>query len=114
MTLFELRRLCKLWQRRLRITDWTISIRWGTPEEMPDSLGSAVYDPRQMRAEVLIRPGVDEGYPDGGVEQTIVHELLHLVLHGDTEYEREVILQERAINQIADALFWAYRGRRQK
>jgi hypothetical protein len=112
MTLFELRRLCRLWQKRLRITDWTITIGWGTQAEMPDACGTAQYDPRQMTAEVLIRPGTDEAYPDGGVEQTIVHELLHLVLHGDTEYERECIMQERAINQIADALYWAYRRRK--
>jgi hypothetical protein len=33
-------------------------------------------------------------------------------MHGDQEYRGEKIMQERAINQIADALYRAYRRKR--
>ncbi len=108
MTTAQLNRLCKIWKERLRVTDWTTSICWATDEEIPDCVGSTIYDPRSMTAEIKIRSGDDEAYLDGGIEQTIIHELLHIVMHGDVEYEKENIMQERAINQIADALYWSY------
>ncbi len=114
MTTSQLIKLCKTWKERLRITDWDTAIRWATDEEMPENLGETVYDPRNMAAEIKIRPGQDPVYPDGGVEQTIIHELLHIVMHGDVEYEKENIMQERAINQIADALYWSYHTKRKK
>ena len=115
MTLFELRRLCRLWQKRLRLENWAIAISFGTPAEMKDNLGSAGYDPRDLAADILIMPGAtDARYHDGGIEQTVIHELLHLVLHGDTEYAGEDVRQERSINVIADALYWAYRGKRRQ
>lgn len=114
MTKKQLEKLCITWQERLRVTDWTVSIRWVTEQEMPDCLGSTVYDPRNMTADIQIRPGLDPCYLDGGVEQTVIHELLHVVIHGDVEYEKENIMQERAINQIADALYWAYRSKKKR
>lgn len=111
----SLSRLCKLWQKRLRITDWSIRIGWGKSEKM-DALGLTEYDPRGMSAKVTIAEGMaDAAYEDGGIEQTVIHELLHIVIHGDQEYTGEQIMQERAINQIADALYRAYpRGKRGK
>ncbi len=108
MTTVQLRRMCKLWQKRLRITDWTVTITWATPEEMPENFGETQYDPRNMIAKIRVREGGDDSYPDGGTEQTVIHELLHIVMHGDKEYRCERIMQERAINQIADALFWSH------
>ena len=109
MTLGALKKLCETWQSRLRINDWTILLRWAKSNELEHEYGTNAYDPRQMICEIVIKPGCDDNYPDGGVEQTLIHELLHLVMHGNVDYEKEDILQERAINQIADALYWAYR-----
>ncbi len=116
MTLFELRRLHKLWKKRLRIEDWTTSISFGTPEQWGTDCGRTMYDPRSMAAYILIAPAPTEEnqYLDGGVEQTLIHELLHLVMHGWLEYEKEDLLQERSINVIADALYWAYRPKQRK
>jgi len=108
MTIATLRGLCRTWQERLRITDWTTTIRWAKSGELPGECGTCEYDPRNMGAKIIIREGVDPAYPDGGVEQTVIHELLHVVMHGDKEYRGEKIMQERSINQIADALYWAY------
>ena len=116
MTLFELRRLCKLWKKRLRLEDWTTTIDFGTQEQMGSDLGQTRYDPRSAAADILIAPAPEQEnqYLDGGVEQTIVHELLHLVIHGWIEYRKEDLLQERAINTIADALYWAHHSRPRK
>ncbi len=114
MTIRQLKNLCTTWQERLKITDWTVDISWVTRKEMPESYGETEYDPRQMLAVVRIRDDEDQNYPDGGFEQTVIHELLHIVWHGDKEYKRENIMQERAINQIADALYWAYHPRKRK
>ena len=112
MTLFEVRRLCKLWKKRLRVEDWTTTIGFGTPEQMDGNLGLTMYDPRNAVADILLAPEqADQTYLDGGMEHTIIHELLHLVMHGWIEYEKEDVLQERSVNVIADALYWAYRNR---
>ena len=113
VTVAQLTRLCRLWQKRLRITDWTITVRRGTEKEMPDCTGSTLYDPRGMSATMLIRQNPeDPGYADGGIEHTVIHELLHVVIHGDKEFRREDIMRERGINQVADALYRAYRRRK--
>ena len=112
MKLPTLRRLCTLWQKRLRIQDWTISLSWGDPERMAENLGETMYDPRNMIAQVVLHPvHEDYGYLDGGYEQTLIHELLHIVMHGWVDYEAENIMQERSINHIADALYWSYRAK---
>ncbi len=112
MTLTTLKKLCRHWQETLRVTDWTISVRWAKSGELAEAYGTNAYDPRQMLAEIVIRPEVDVSqfliYPDGGIEQTLIHEILHIVMHGEVDYEKENIMQERAINQIADALYWTY------
>ncbi len=110
MTLFELRRLCRLWQKRLRITDWRITVKFSEAE---GNLGITDYNPRELIATIEIRPGqTEERYHDGGTEQTLIHELLHVVLDGEKEYGGEDLGQERSINRIADALYTAYRGRK--
>ncbi len=113
MTLFELRRLTRLWQRRLRLENWTIAVSFGDAEQMAGNLGTTGYDPRDLAADIMLLQGADDTrYADGGIEQTVIHELLHLVLHGDVEYAGEDVRQERSINVIADALYHAHRGRK--
>lgn len=112
MTLAQLRRHVRTWQTRLRVTDWHVSVAWGTLASI-EACGTTLYDPRAMTAQMSIAQDMeDAAYEDGGIEQTVIHELLHLVIHGDREYKGEQIMQERAINQIADALYRAYRRKR--
>jgi len=95
--------------------NWTITIGFCAPEAMANNLGTTDYDPRDPSVAILITSDPkDERYPDGGVEQTIIHELLHLVLHGHREYPGENVIEERSINVIADALYWAYRGKKRQ
>jgi hypothetical protein len=97
------------WQKRLRITDWEITASWGEFKKM-EAYGLTIYDPCAMRATVQIAEDMeDPAYEDNGIEQTVIHELLHIVIHGDKDSEPDQVMQERGINQIADALYRAYR-----
>jgi len=113
MTQAQLSRLCRLWQKRLRISDWTGSVELTPISEMNEAWGDTRYDPRQCIAEIRVAAEHDmEQYLDLGFEQTLIHELLHLVMHGWVDYQHEDIMQERSINHIADALYWSYRPKR--
>ena len=103
MTLCELARLCKLWQKRLRLQDWAVGVKLTSAVDAPDHLGQAVMEPEEMRALVTVRD-------DDVAEATLVHELLHLRLNsfgGDDEPEQQV-----AMNLLADAFMRAYPTRR--
>lgn len=92
----ELTRLCRKWQRRLRLKDWNISIEHADGE---DPLGSVDYDHTEMWAKVKISSALS----GADRELTVIHELLHLRLaHWDTPYGDE--RKETAINLLADAL----------
>lgn len=113
MTQPQLSRACLSWQKRLRLQDWRISINFGTEQEMTNPYpcdGLTHYSPEEMTATILIAAEQDDA--DEGIEKTIIHELLHLVIHGDRELEKYEVMTERAINQIADALYGAYRRKR--
>ena len=110
MTTGNLKRLCTLWQKRLRLQDWKVAISFGDVEE--GNCGLTSYYPDEMRADVVIATDVNQyGYADGGIEATLVHELLHIVIHGHKTQGRSVQM-ERAINMIADALLDGYRRKR--
>jgi hypothetical protein len=110
MTQPQLERLCRTWQRRLRLSDWRVSIAFAPVSEMPDCIGYALIDEAEMTAEVSIRE-------DAPVEPTLIHELTHIRLYpfsdGDPEEPRHED-RERAINLIADCFQAAYprRGRK--
>jgi len=101
-------RMCRTWQRRLRLMDWRIAVRYLPAAEMGEDLGRCEYDDTEMEATISI---VADGEHPGHSERTLVHELLHLRLaawsapHGDPA-------QETAINLLADSILAAYRRRR--
>jgi len=104
----ELARLCKVWQRRLRLADWEIHPMIVTVEESPDALGETTPDTAEMRADVRVRD-FDE------TEATLVHELLHIRLlplwDGDAGVPNHEE-REQAINLLADCFMRAYRRKR--
>jgi hypothetical protein len=106
MTHAQLKRICATWQKRLRpLHGWRISIRFGDAEEMKDGeqflYGRVEFEREMMTAEVMVRHPNDMGalkpYP---VEETVVHELLHLIWLMD---------EETAINLMSEALLTAYK-----
>lgn len=112
----ELQRHLRYWQKRLRLTDWTVTIRFASKKELCDgdediSQGLNVYNLNARTSEILvIRPDDYDPstYPNKeqqDIENTVVHELLHLHLAPwQTESEAEDIQQEQAIEAMSYAL----------
>ena len=108
MTRAELNRMCRLWQRRLRLQDWKVEVVMVSEAEMPDFCGEIPLNVEEMTATLRLRE-------DANIEPTMVHELLHLRLlpfsDGDQE-EPNHEDRERAINLIADCYLRAYPRRK--
>jgi Zn-dependent peptidase ImmA (M78 family) len=96
--------MCDTWRDRLRLNDWLVDIAYGTKEEMEGCLGSTAYDARHQVAHILVARNHES---PAEVEHTVVHELLHLLLHGHREPKSEDIMLERGINLVATALLAA-------
>jgi hypothetical protein len=103
----SLKRLGKYWQRKLGLLDWTINFVF---DELPENgQGSCTWDAHIQEATVRISPTLAIAkYSDGGIEATLIHELVHIVLQGhQSEEEIEEPLAtiiEISINRLADAL----------
>lgn len=83
MTTKELRRLCKKWQSRLRLNDWSIWIRFANRGEHPDAWGLMFPQSTTKEATIIIQnprwyKNTDPDYYQADVEVTIVHELCHI------------------------------------
>lgn len=103
MRLAEIRRVLPFWKSTLKLEDWTISVRHGTAAEMVDTVGLNFIHPEEMKSEILLRRGESE--------ETLIHELLHIVFDGDKPQDGKYdVLHERAINRTAGALL-AMKGR---
>lgn len=120
MTDEQLKSLCKLWQKRLKLQDWQISARVVGSEEMRDSLGDCVVyqDTKCALVRVIDPAGIDETHPyysrfpeNGNLEKILVHELIHILLDPffdpDAEDFRRTA-QEQLMDQMATVLHEAY------
>jgi hypothetical protein len=105
----QLQRLVKLWQKRLNLLDWTITAVFTSLNEdenaAKETLGTVFWDSDERIAEISVDPICAE------VEYTLVHELVHVVNSGHTDYEGYDVNEERATNTIARALVIGYRGK---
>lgn len=100
----ELARLCRLWQKRLRLLDWKVEVSILPAEEMGDCDGHNYYEDEQIWAKVRLADA-----PDLELEETLVHELLHLRLSAwPGPYDNPPL--ETAVNLLADAFMTAYHG----
>ena len=82
MTQLELEELCKEWQKRIRLQDWEISIKfvkWHDLEE--NQRGNIGWEVKKKIAAIRIM-AEDQFPPECSepcdIEKTVVHELLHL------------------------------------
>jgi hypothetical protein len=88
----ELRKLCRRWQQMLRLQDWKIEIQYARIREMlhNDDIGGVIswgrcsINDNHKRAKVyVLHP--DDYEDDLGreeIEETVVHELLHVQMSG--------------------------------
>jgi hypothetical protein len=110
----------RVWQTRLRLQDWGVSLHVCRLSEMPspDCIGSiAVYEERKEASMSILSPqdlplleGKHLVVEDFNYAVTIVHELLHLHFAPFQESDEtpKGIAQEQAINCISAALVSAY------
>jgi hypothetical protein len=107
MTEQELTTLCAEWQKTLRLQDWKILVRICRMRDMPkDTQGCVDWTWAHKEAVIKIEAPID--YPpecawEQDMEQTLVHELLHL--HFPEDDEEKCHLQiEQGIELTACAL----------
>lgn len=96
------------WQRTLRLQDWDIVVKLRPFREMINCVGETTYNRSKKQAIVtLLDPDDNDGNDDFpyDMEQTLVHELLHLHFEdgGNTPEECPVDF-EQGINAVSAAL----------
>lgn len=118
MTQKQLERLCREWQKTLRLQDWWIVARLVGQADMipPDALASCTPTITQRKAVILVlHPSewrIASEWPRD-IEQTLCHELLHLHFapFAPDDWNTPVgIAMEQAIDLIAEALVAAKRS----
>jgi len=109
-----------LWQRRLNLQDWNISIVVARATELkPKTLGNIHWDSTKKTATIRVLDPADYELPPAemldDMEFTVVHELIHLelapVLSQFSRDEANRRDEEHAVNQMADALLKLQRGK---
>lgn len=107
MKIRELRQLTKKWIDILELGEWKgrVKVNWGTEEELKNAEGDAldgvnIFSTERRLSEVFINPELE----DHQIIETLVHELLHLVVDGHKnslgEYDA---MHERALDRLAEA-----------
>jgi len=86
MTQAQLQSLAKRWIKKLRLNPpaWKhIEVSFDSEEEMGETVGRCEWSTEHRTALVrILQLPEHDSYTAGTVEQTLVHELLHLVLQG--------------------------------
>lgn len=91
------------WQIRLRLRDWKLSVSIAEASVVDDAgvkhivTGTNQWDAAEMTATIIIDPKAGN--------ETLCHEMLHLVLEGHDNNKGTDINVERAIERLTDALF---------
>lgn len=101
----QLKSLCTLWQKRLQLTNWKITIELvpcdSALPDIHDAWGAVEYDD-DLTAKIIIRDS-------DMIEWTLVHELLHIVFKPlEENMEDENLKEEDIIDILADSFIKAY------
>jgi hypothetical protein len=76
--------LCDRWQKKLRLQDWRLTVRYSTPGEVIDCRGFVNSYPNLKAADIIILDQTSELAEKFDfttfekLQHTLVHELLHL------------------------------------
>ncbi len=98
-----------VWQQRLALDDWKISIIMSRRSDLkPKTLGNIRWDADTKRATIRVLAPVEYKKKCGemldDMEFTVVHELIHLELSSLPRSEASRRVEEHAVNSLADAL----------
>ena len=110
MTQAQLTRLCKKWQKRLRLLDWKITPLLVPTDQLPDNHWARnEWEDEEFWSKISIL----EGLTDQETESHLVHEMLHIRMN-DWDCEYGDPKQERVINLLTDCFLMAYPHRKVK
>jgi hypothetical protein len=106
-----------VWQRRLKLEDWRISVLPARSTELkPKTLGAIRWDKGKKTATIWVLDPADYQLPFremlDDMELTVVHELVHLELASLPRSQASRSTEERAVNGFADALLALDRGKK--
>ena len=98
-----------VWQQRLKLDDWKISIVFSHPSDLkPGTLGHIHWDVDKKTASIRVLSASDYGLPCpnalSDMDVTVVHELVHLVLSPLSRSDADRGNEEHAVDKLADAL----------
>jgi hypothetical protein len=109
-----LRRRLALWQKRLKLQDWTITLVMSHPGDLRrGTLGNLHWDLEKKTARIRVLDASDYQMPFSAtlkdMELTVVHELTHLELSALTgnfksRSEESVRDEENAVNSLSGAM----------
>src|SRR5258706_16034386 len=99
----------ELWQQRMNLKAWDIrAILVRTSTLKPRTLGGIHWDANTMRASIDVLSTYDYKLPHqemlDDMEETVVHELVHLQLSSLPRSEASRSAEEHAVNEITQAL----------
>ena len=112
MTQAGLDKLCALWQKRLRLEDWRVSVKLVRKYELPDAHAEALPHRRTKVAKIKIvdpRDRDPEWADETELEWSLVHELMHLYCPDYSPGDDEDVEFETMLNLVSQALVVAYR-----
>lgn len=94
------------WKVALALTNWNITIRWVSSDELEDCYGEHKFDILRRCGSIRIRnePFRSKDNELWNPEHTVIHELLHLhltLLCRVSQAELNEIMEERFINDMA-------------
>jgi hypothetical protein len=97
------------WQSRLKLDDWKIEARFVRSADLrPNTLGNVKWDRDKKTATIRILDPADYDLPaariPSDVENTIVHELVHIRLCSLPADRKDPKVEEAVVNPIVDAL----------
>jgi hypothetical protein len=98
-----------VWQHRLKLADWKISIVMSHPSDLkPQTLGNIHWDADKKTAVIRVLSASDYDLSCSAaledMEFTVVHELIHLEISSLPHSEASRREEEHAVNRITEAL----------
>jgi hypothetical protein len=104
-----LRAKVALWKQRLKLQDWSVSVIVSAPSELrPGTLGNIHWDPDKKTAVIRVLGAASGDAPSQAslmdMEDTIVHELIHLELASLPKTDSSRSEEEFAVDHITAAL----------
>lgn len=116
MNLQQVRKIARKWQKHLGLTNWKIKVEWGTDMDEEDGkvYGLNTYDPNHMTSTIKVL----KDDTDHDIEETIVHELLHLLMFPlesaagfsiKSPSDQWETAMEQTINKLSELLVNGYR-----